>query len=338
MNPQSLLTTRVRTETPNPTITDHTSEITADQITGDDSDVKVNDKSRLRASKIEKKSTSEPVKAKIISAVSSERVKKRLPAEKKRKMVASKSVKQRQMAAKKTKESGSKIAKRTLTSPPQTPATSYKVIDSDGVSNSSQMKPRKKLKLRVVGQRTTQTPTKKNDASSNIDILIEATSKSGEVLVTPPSQSQNAELKEVVTLSSGESVDASMPSTFHEEAGSAPQSVSGRPVGAPVPLTSREELAPDPRFSSDESADAHVPCTSREEPGPAPQVIDGVEWFEVESILNMRTKKGAKDYFVRWKGYDSSYDTWEPSDGLIKSAPEIVDAFLAKSGNYRRRR
>ena len=41
--------------------------------------------------------------------------------------------------------------------------------------------------------------------------------------------------------------------------------------------------------------------------------------YEVETILGHRKKhtKGATmEYKIRWKGYDTSYDTWEPVDNL----------------------
>lgn len=34
--------------------------------------------------------------------------------------------------------------------------------------------------------------------------------------------------------------------------------------------------------------------------------------YEVENIVNVRIRKGKKEYEVKWKGYDSAENTWEP--------------------------
>lgn len=54
---------------------------------------------------------------------------------------------------------------------------------------------------------------------------------------------------------------------------------------------------------------------------PAPQ-------FEVESILDSRTRKGKTEFKIRWKGYSPSSDTWEPERNL--NCEEILAAFKAE--------
>ena len=49
---------------------------------------------------------------------------------------------------------------------------------------------------------------------------------------------------------------------------------------------------------------------------PLPKVIDGVEEYEVESILNHRENRGKLEYFVHWKGYPETERTWEPANQL----------------------
>lgn len=49
------------------------------------------------------------------------------------------------------------------------------------------------------------------------------------------------------------------------------------------------------------------------------------EW-EVDSIVEMRGRKGSAYYLVRWAGYDSTADTWE-HESALQSASEAVNAF-----------
>ena len=37
----------------------------------------------------------------------------------------------------------------------------------------------------------------------------------------------------------------------------------------------------------------------------------------------MRWEKGARQYLVRWQGYDSKHDTWEPMTNLVGCAAQI---------------
>ena len=46
-------------------------------------------------------------------------------------------------------------------------------------------------------------------------------------------------------------------------------------------------------------------------PPPAIQV-DGVEEFEVNSILDSRIRRRKLEYYVDWVGYDVSHRLWEP--------------------------
>ncbi len=38
--------------------------------------------------------------------------------------------------------------------------------------------------------------------------------------------------------------------------------------------------------------------------------------FEVEKILKTRIKNGKKEYFIKWKGYPSSMNSWIPDENL----------------------
>jgi hypothetical protein len=41
------------------------------------------------------------------------------------------------------------------------------------------------------------------------------------------------------------------------------------------------------------------------------------EEYEVEIILNKRLNKyGQKEYLIKWLGYGSKYNTWEPEENI----------------------
>ena len=69
-------------------------------------------------------------------------------------------------------------------------------------------------------------------------------------------------------------------------------------------------------------------------PPPAePEIVEGEEFYEVEEILDSRYRWRKLRFLVRWKGYDESYDTWEPADELEANAPEAVKDFYRKHPN-----
>ena len=45
--------------------------------------------------------------------------------------------------------------------------------------------------------------------------------------------------------------------------------------------------------------------------------------YAVDKIINMRFVKGSREYLVRWEGYSTSHDTWEPMDNLVGCAEQI---------------
>ena len=76
-----------------------------------------------------------------------------------------------------------------------------------------------------------------------------------------------------------------------------------------------------------------IPYHDSEIPGqkaapPEPVLIDGNEEYEVEKILDSRRYRRQLQYFVRWKGYGTDEDSWEPVKNLSGSQ-ELIEEFHA---------
>ncbi len=55
--------------------------------------------------------------------------------------------------------------------------------------------------------------------------------------------------------------------------------------------------------------------------------------YEVSKIIDDRTtKKGSTEYKVRWKGFSSAADTWEPESSLMK-CPEALEQYIISKNN-----
>ena len=57
---------------------------------------------------------------------------------------------------------------------------------------------------------------------------------------------------------------------------------------------------------------------------PPPDLVDNLEEFEVEEVVNHRYfgKKRRLQYLIKWKGYPTADNTWEPADQVF--APELI--------------
>ena len=57
---------------------------------------------------------------------------------------------------------------------------------------------------------------------------------------------------------------------------------------------------------------------------PPPDLVDNLEEFEVEEVINHRHfGKGRRlQYLIKWKGYPTADNTWEPADQVF--APELI--------------
>lgn len=49
----------------------------------------------------------------------------------------------------------------------------------------------------------------------------------------------------------------------------------------------------------------------------------------MEKIIDVFFKKDkSREFLVRWKGYRSEYDSWEPEEHL--NCPDLIDKYMAK--------
>ena len=53
------------------------------------------------------------------------------------------------------------------------------------------------------------------------------------------------------------------------------------------------------------------------------------EFYEVEKIVDMRIRSGKKYFYIKWVGYSSKDNTWEPTEHLFNVA-YMVEEFEAK--------
>ena len=64
----------------------------------------------------------------------------------------------------------------------------------------------------------------------------------------------------------------------------------------------------------------------RNPPKPGPIEVEGHDEFEVEAILDSRIHRNKVQYFVKWKGYDESENSWEPLHNL-RNSRRLLDEF-----------
>jgi hypothetical protein len=58
--------------------------------------------------------------------------------------------------------------------------------------------------------------------------------------------------------------------------------------------------------------------------------LDNSVQYEVESILAQRGRGRTLEYLVKWRGYSTQHNSWEPASGL-ENAPEVVAAWQART-------
>ena len=59
---------------------------------------------------------------------------------------------------------------------------------------------------------------------------------------------------------------------------------------------------------------------------PPPDLVEGNEEYKVEAILSHHLHKNCETtYLIKWKGYDSSENSWEPESNLTNAEEELDD-------------
>ena len=59
---------------------------------------------------------------------------------------------------------------------------------------------------------------------------------------------------------------------------------------------------------------------------PPPELINGEEEYEVEGIMKHRDTKNGQQYYIRWKGYPPSEDSWEDKTSL-ENSQELLERY-----------
>lgn len=69
--------------------------------------------------------------------------------------------------------------------------------------------------------------------------------------------------------------------------------------------------------------------TDKDEDDDEDEDADDTKEYEVEKIIEVYFKKDkTREFLIRWKGFSSKSDTWEPEEHL--NCPELINKFMEK--------
>lgn len=57
---------------------------------------------------------------------------------------------------------------------------------------------------------------------------------------------------------------------------------------------------------------------------PPPDIVEEEDKWEVEAIIGHRRYRGKPQYLVKWKGYPTSENSWEPMAHLTNAKEEVT--------------
>jgi hypothetical protein len=81
-----------------------------------------------------------------------------------------------------------------------------------------------------------------------------------------------------------------------------------------------------PVFATDKLKLYHLsPNDPRRKISPKPAKISSDQEYEVEKILDHRTDQNTTQYLIKWVGYDSDDNTWEPAENLENAAEKLSE-------------